>query len=145
MNRDSDFNVVLLHDDFVSGIRGASILEQLAVQLEMESDELCTATWDFKGLHQSDPRKQAISRIIEAHMLIISVAGVVDLPSYIKNLIEVALSLRHHRKVALVVLLDWEGADHSELPCAGRCLQDLSSKFGLDFFCNRTARQSSAP
>jgi hypothetical protein len=142
MNNNTDFKIVLLHDDHIAKIRGTTILEQLADQLEFEPHELDTDIWNFKLLRRLGLCNQATPRIMEANMVIISAAGNADLPVHIRNLLEIALSLRHDRKAALVVLLDWERTADGELPPLGQHLRDLAAKLKMEFFCNRTIWQA---
>jgi len=137
MSQNSDFKIVLLHDDLVSGRRGSSVLERLASQLEMDSDELVTDIWNFEALLQPEVRCRAVSKIMEANMIIISAAGHSDLPSHIKNWFENVMSLCRGQEAALVALLDWDQSKSGELPRLGVCLRELAAKSGMDFFCNK--------
>lgn len=136
MSQNSDFKIVLFHDDVVSGRRGSSVLERLAGQLDMESDKLVANIWNFALLRQAEVRSWAGLRIMEADMIIMSAANRVDLPAHIKNWFENVLSLRPEREGALVALLDWEQSANGELRL-GIYLHELAAKFGMDFFCNQ--------
>jgi len=140
MNPDADFKMVLLHDDLIAGVRGTSVLERLAGQMEEECDQLDTETWKFEWLRQPEARAQATSGIRAANLILISADGREELPEYIKRWFESVLARRPDREAAMVALLGQEPPPGRELPCLGEYLLGLAAKSGLDFFCNQGRR-----
>jgi hypothetical protein len=137
MNPDADFKIVLLHDDPVSAVRGTSVLERLAGQMQEECDKLDTAMWKFEVLKHPEVREQATSRIREANMIMISTDGAGELPEYVKSWIEGVLSQRQDREAAIVALLNWEPRSDHEVPRLAHYLRKLAETSGLAFFCNQ--------
>jgi hypothetical protein len=144
MNHSYDFKIVLLHEDLVSGIRGMSVLERLAGQLEMESEKLDIDIWKFAVLRNPDLRVQATDMLKQANMIIISAGGRAELPGHVREIIEKALGLRQERDAAIVALLDWDQAATNALPQLGLYLENLAATMDMDFFCNKGAWQPSA-
>ena len=141
MSRHSDFKIVLFHDDIVSGLRGSSVVERLADQLDMDADRLASDVWNFKVLLQPELRELAIARLLEANMIIISAAGSQPLPPHIAAWFESALALRADHDAAIVALLDGDQATRDQLPVLARYLEKVAEKFQFDFFCNKGAWQ----
>lgn len=137
MTQSYNFKIVLLHEDLVSGIRGTSVLDHLACQLEMAPEQLDTEIWKFAVLRDPDMQAQAAAELMQANMIIISATGRADLPDHVREMIEKALSLRQERDAAIVALLDWQQTAAHELPRLGLYLNNLAAKSGLDFFCNK--------
>ncbi len=139
MNHTDDFRIVLLHEDLVSGIRGASVVERLAGQLEMEVGRLDTDIWKFAVLCDPTLSAQAVDLLRQANLIIISAGGNADLPGHIREIIEQALCFRTRRDAAIVALLDRGDSpgNNCELSRLGLYLRDLAVQTGLDFFCNQ--------
>ena len=134
MNPNDDFKIVLLHDDPVSGVRGASVLERLAGQFEAEQGKFDTVIWKFDVLRHPGLREHAATRIREADMIVISATGNAELPGHVQSCLETALSQRPGRAAAMVALLDRESARSGELPRLGSHVRQLAARFGLGFF-----------
>ena len=141
MNYSGDFHIVLLHEDLVSGIRGSSVLERLAGQLEMESGQLDIEIWKIAVLRDARLRGRVITALAHANMIIVSAAGGAELPDHIKELIETSCARRSDRDAAIVALLDWERATSGQMPRVGRYLRRLAAQTGMAFFCNQGAGQ----
>jgi len=145
MNSNDDFKIVLLHDDPVSGVRGASVLERLAGQLETEQGKFDTDIWKFDVLRHPDLREHAATRIREADMIIISATGNAELPDHVQSCLETALSQRPERAAAMVALLDQDLIGGGELSQLGAGVRQLAARFGLGFFCNQATGSPPLP
>jgi hypothetical protein len=145
MNSTDDIKIVLLHDDPVSGVRGTSVLERVAGQLEADRGKVDTEVWKFDVLRHPGLREHAAARIREADMIVISAAGSGELPDHVQSCLETGLSRRSEREAAMVALLDQESAHSGELPRLVSRLRQVAARFGLGFFCNhrRTASRKS--
>ena len=86
MNHTDNFRMVLLHEDLVSGIRGTSVVERLAGQLEMVVGRLDTDIWKFAVLCDPILSAQAVELLRQASMIIISAGGQMDSPGHIREI-----------------------------------------------------------
>ena len=131
----SSFKIFVLYEDTLTGMRANAVLGRLTDQLEVMS-EIENQAWKFDSLSHPELWDQASAQAAAAEMIVVSACGNNLLPSYVKDLIEEALSGRQRRKAAVVALLDWEQelSHHPSVLCAS--LRQLTEKWGMDFFSN---------
>ena len=117
----SPFKIFVLYEDTLTGMRANAVLGRLTDQLEVMS-EIESQIWKFDSLSHPELWEQASAQAVAAEMIVVSACGNNLLPSYVKDLIEEALSGRQRRKAAVVALLDWEQDQELSHPALGALL-----------------------
>jgi len=130
----SAFNVFVVHEDTLTGVRAAAVLGRLADFLDNEP-VMQNEIWKFDSLSHPSLYEQALSQAAKAEMIIVSAAGTRSLPPHIAELIADALGRKNGRSAAVVALLDLGRSSAEPSPLCGE-LRQMAEKAGVDFFCN---------
>ena len=136
------FQVFVLHEDTITGVRAAAVLGRLADFLEREP-VMQNEIWKFDSLAHPALCEQALAQAIEADMIIVSAGGGGPLPLPVARFLSAALAHKQDRPSALVALLDLK-AGRQPFPLRAD-LQELAEKFCVDFFCNTGESRWRAP
>jgi hypothetical protein len=135
MNDIPDFKLVVVYDDFVSGIRARDFSDRLAARLEPEF-KFSSDLWKFDFLVGRVLREQAAAAAAEADIIIVSADAATVLPGHVKSWMDGWLPQQHHRPSILIALIHQEEDRPCEQPsvlCA--YLRQIAEAAGMDFFC----------
>ena len=125
------FNVVIMYEDFGTGMRAKKGLDYVAVELG-NNLEFKHSIWRLDILQDPKLNVLAAPALAEADLLIISLRGEGQLPAKIRALIAERLAQTVNHECALVAL--FEGAATATRSSVYACLANLARQHGLDFF-----------
>ena len=139
--RNSVLKIVIVYEDLVTGIEATAVLSRLAGHLETELEIkrdtwwMDNCVWKFEMLRDPELWQLAVTEVVEADIIIISIGGA-ELPVCARNWIESVLPMKEGRPAALVALLN-RGQDVPGKPSRPEAyLRRLAGQCGFDFFCN---------
>jgi hypothetical protein len=125
------FNVVIMYEDFGTGMRAKKGLDYVAEELG-NNLEFRHSMWRLDILQDPKLNVLAAPALAEADLLIISLRGEGQLPAKIRALIAERLAQTVNHECALVAL--FEGAATATRSSVYACLANLARQHGLDFF-----------
>jgi hypothetical protein len=124
-------NVVIMYEDFGTGMRAKKGLDYVADELGNDL-EFRHSMWRLDILQDPKLNVLAAPALAEADLLIISLRGGGQLPAKIRALIAERLAQTVNHECALVAL--FESAATATRSSVYACLANLARQHGLDFF-----------
>lgn len=128
----SQFKVVMLFEDFATGVCAKSTMDRVIENLESHFP-FEIKFWRFDLLELLHFREMAATEAADADMVIVSAHGGPQIPDGVKNWLQLWLNRRLGGECALVELLDNQYGSSGSWPIHG-LLQTVASKAHLDFF-----------
>ncbi len=140
-------NIVVAHENSLTGIRAVAFLNQLSARLEdhlnlgespwhMDNNNF----WNFECLQDMDLREQALTASVDADIILIAAGSQPYLPAWVRTWIESALGKKQGRPSAMVAMF----CARQEPPATSLYpigyLRQLAEQHGVDFFCNLDRR-----
>ncbi len=126
-------DVLLVYEDFATGLRAREALEHWVHQLEVQADARVNL-WRFDLLRDSSDARQAAREAFEADIIVLAAHGQGGLPSWIKTWLQQALASRADRPTALVASLDESARDSAgENPVLTQ-VEALAQEAGVELF-----------
>ena len=128
-------NVVIVYEDFATGLRAKRLYDNLCRQLEPEC-EVNQSMWKFEVL--AIPRLGAVAAedAAEADLVIVSLHGDMELPDKVKNWLEKWIGEKGAQSSALVALFDDLEEDEPEIASIQACLRQVARRGGMSFFAD---------
>lgn len=108
--RDEDalsLEVVVIYEDFATGLRAKQLLDQTAEQLPADA-ELKLHLWRFELLAEPALREEAVKQAVEASLVFVSAHGQAQLPEAVRLWFQEWREQSTNEPCALVVSLDGE-------------------------------------
>lgn len=107
-------NVVMVYEDYATGLRAKRLYDNLCRQLEPEC-EVNQSMWKFEVLAVPRLGTVAAEEAAEADMVIISLSGESELPGRVKDWLETWVGEKAGQSSALVALFDGIEEDESQI------------------------------
>jgi hypothetical protein len=126
-----EFNVVIVYEELESGKRARRTYDYLAEQLGHES-EFKHAMWKFDILAIPHLRDMAVKDVMNADIVVVSMARAREVPAAVKDWIESWLGFAA-KPMALVALFDSESTDTR---ISRNYLEAVANRGGMKFFAN---------
>jgi hypothetical protein len=127
------FNVVIVYEDFESGMRARMTWERCLPDLDHQFT-IRSSMWKFDVLQLPRLRDIAAHDAAAADMVIISTHGEGELALAVRRWIELWLSQRANNSTALVALHDQNWTDDGKLSPVCAYLRRVAEKGNMDFF-----------
>jgi hypothetical protein len=127
-------NVVMVYEDFATGLRAKRLYDDLCRQLETEC-KLNQSMWKFDVLTIPRLGEAAAEEAAEANMVIVSMHGDDDLPAKVKAWMETWIREKTTSGGALVLLCD-ESEKESQADAVQDYLRRVADRSGLSFFAD---------
>ena len=128
----SQFKVVMLFEDFATGVRAKSTMDRVIENLESHFP-FEIKFWRFDLLELLHFREMAATEVADADMVIVSAHGGPQIPDGVKNWLQLWLNRRLGGECALVELLDNQCDGSGSWPIHD-LLETIARKAHLDFF-----------
>ena len=131
-------NVVIVYEDYATGLRAKRLHDNLCRQLEPEC-EVNQSMWKFDVL--SSPRLGAVAaeEATEADLILVSMHGDGELPREVKDWLETWAAEKTGQNSALVALFDEVEEDESQVDTIQRYLRQIARRGGMSFFADPAA------
>ncbi|HWW01551.1 MAG TPA: hypothetical protein VNZ64_17770 [Candidatus Acidoferrum sp.] len=125
--------VLLVYEDFETGLRAREAIDQTVQRLAADAD-LHVNLWKFELLHEPALYQQAVNEAVEADIVFIAARGHQELPDAVRLWVRQWLALKGGEPCALVRSLD---ANAANTPTAIKMLESLRTagrRAGVDVF-----------
>ena len=139
----SNFKVVMLFEDFATGVRAKATTDRVIENLEAHFP-FEIKFWRFDLLELLQFCEIATTQAADADMVIVSAHGGPQVPDCIKNWLQLWLNRRLGGACALVELLDTHGDGSGSWPIHS-FLQIVARKANLDFFSHSVGPRVEEP
>ena len=128
-------NVVLVYEDYATGLRAKRLYDDLCRQLEPEC-EVNQSMWKFEVLGMPRLGVVAAEEAAEADMIIISMSGENELPGKVRDWLETWVGEKAGQSSALVALFDEVEEEESQIEAIQSHLRQVARRGGMSFFAD---------
>ncbi|HWV99007.1 MAG TPA: hypothetical protein VNZ64_04865 [Candidatus Acidoferrum sp.] len=141
-----ELDVLLVYEDFSTGLRARRAFEKVACQLKLDAD-FKLGLWKFDLLREQALLERVATEAAQADIVLLSAHGPDELPEAAHTWFELWFERRGGEPCALVVLLDTLAGDTAKAHQAWEPLRAAALAAGLDVFLHpaeelQTERQS---
>lgn len=126
-------DVLLVYEDFSTGLRARQVFEQVARQLELEAD-FNVDLWKFDLLREPALLEWAANEAVKADLVFLSAHGQGELPGTVNMWLRRWLERRGGEPCALVVLIDTLAGDTGAANQMLEALRATALAAGVDVF-----------
>jgi hypothetical protein len=139
-NRRNQFNVVMVYEDLVSGLRAKEIYDFLLQELGEKCD-FNYNLWSYEILQLADIRASAAAETSQADMVFVAGQGDKHLPTHVRDWLDQWTGALEGRSIALVALVNSDTVDIQDSPLCHH-LKRVSDSHGFSFFVPRVNFES---
>jgi hypothetical protein len=136
LQSNSDFNVLIVYDEFVSGQRAVQTYYRLMLQQGNVTD-VNVKTWTFDLLKNEEINRAAIQDAAEAQLIILA-AACEALPGAVENWLQGWLSHTNKRRGSFVAVLDTGEEFENDLTAVENELKAVVPGTGSEFLIEKT-------
>jgi|GEM_PF-3848295 len=104
-HRSPDIHVLVIYEDLITGLRGATLTNALREILPLEP-KFSTSLWQWQLLREPGFSDQAAAEAADAEFIILAGHGNEELPRELRHWVDRWLGQTNHRPIAVGLLLD---------------------------------------